>query len=90
VIGFKRGQRGNHHIGLRDRRAGAADAVGYSRLAEANEDRTLTRLRCLRRYLIDPAIEAHQRRIVKRTGPICSETLSDCRAASREDSPLKG
>jgi hypothetical protein len=43
VIGFKRGQRENHHIGLRDRRAGAADVVGYSRLAEANEDRTLTR-----------------------------------------------
>jgi class 3 adenylate cyclase len=57
---------------LRDRRAGAADVVGYSRLAEANEDRTLTRLRCLRRYLIDPAIEAHHGRIVKRTGPICS------------------
>jgi adenylate cyclase len=72
VIGFKRGQRGNHHIGLRDRRAGAADVVGYSRLAEANEDRTLTRLPCLRRYLIDPAIEAHHGRIVKRTGLICS------------------
>jgi len=53
VIGFKRGQRGNHDIGLRDRRAGAADVVGYSRLAEASEDRTLTRLRCLRRYLIE-------------------------------------
>jgi Adenylate and Guanylate cyclase catalytic domain len=42
--------------------------VGYSRLAGADEDRTLSRLRGLRSDLIDPAIDAHQGRIVKRTG----------------------
>src|SRR5271166_1069487 len=45
-----------------------ADIVGYSRLAEADEDRTLARLRGLRSDLIDPAIDAHRGRIVKRTG----------------------
>ena len=42
--------------------------VGYSRLAGADEDRTLARLRGLRSDLIDPAIAAHHGRIVKRTG----------------------
>src|SRR6202041_1658063 len=45
-----------------------ADVVGYSRLAGADEDRTLSRLRGLRSDLIDPAIGAHHGRIVKRTG----------------------
>src|ERR1700729_516654 len=45
-----------------------ADVVGYSRLACADEDRTLARLRGLRSDLIDPAIAAHHGRIVKRTG----------------------
>ncbi len=45
-----------------------ADVVGYSRLAGADEDRTLSRLRWLRSDLIDPAIDAHRGRIVKRTG----------------------
>jgi TolB-like protein/class 3 adenylate cyclase/Tfp pilus assembly protein PilF len=45
-----------------------ADVVGYSRLASADEDRTLSRLRGLRSDLIDPAIAAHHGRIVKRTG----------------------
>ena len=45
-----------------------ADIVGYSRLAGADEDRTLSRLRGLRSDLIDPAIAAHHGRIVKRTG----------------------
>ena len=45
-----------------------ADVVGYSRLAGADEDRTLARLRGLRSDLIDPAIAAHHGRIVKRTG----------------------
>ena len=45
-----------------------ADVVGYSRLAGADEDRTLSRLRGVRSNLIDPAIAAHHRRIVKRTG----------------------
>ena len=45
-----------------------ADIVGYSRLAGADEDRTLSRLRGLRSDLIDPAIDAHHGRVVKRTG----------------------
>jgi TolB-like protein len=45
-----------------------ADVVGYSRLAGADEDRTLSRLRALRSDLIDPAIAACQGRVVKRTG----------------------
>src|SRR5208337_4074511 len=45
-----------------------ADIVGYSRLAGGDEDRTLARLRGLRSDLIDPAIDAHHGRIVKRTG----------------------
>ena len=45
-----------------------ADVVGYSRLAGTDEDRTLSRLRGLRSDLIDPAIDAHHGRIVKRTG----------------------
>jgi hypothetical protein len=36
----------------------AADVVGYSRLAGADEDRTLARLRALRSDLIDPTIAA--------------------------------
>ncbi len=40
-----------------------ADVVGYSRLAGADEDRTLARLRGLRSDLIDPAIAAHHGRI---------------------------
>src|SRR3974390_1549904 len=46
----------------------AADVVGFSRLAGADEDRTLARLRALRAELIDPAIAAHHGRVVKRTG----------------------
>ncbi len=45
-----------------------SDVVGYSRLAGADEDRTLSRLRGLRSDLIDPAIAAHHARIFKRTG----------------------
>src|SRR5271154_661398 len=45
-----------------------ADIVGYSRLAGADEERTLARVRGLRSDLIDPAIAAHRGRIVKRTG----------------------
>jgi TolB-like protein/class 3 adenylate cyclase len=46
----------------------AADVVGYSRLAGADEDRTLARLRALRSDLIDPTIVVHHGRVVKRTG----------------------
>ena len=44
------------------------DVVGYSRLAVADEDLTLSRLRGLKGDLVDPAIAAHHGRIVKRTG----------------------
>ena len=46
----------------------AADVVGYSRLAGADEDRTLARLRALRSDLFDPTIAVHNGRVVKRTG----------------------
>ena len=45
-----------------------ADVVGYSRLARADEERTLARLRALRGDLIEPAIAVHHGRIVKGTG----------------------
>jgi class 3 adenylate cyclase len=41
-----------------------ADIVGYSRLAGADEDRILARLRALRSDLIDPTIAVHQGRTI--------------------------
>src|SRR5215469_10815284 len=46
----------------------AADVAGYSRLMEADEDGTLTRLRAIRGELLDPTIAAHNGRLVKTTG----------------------
>ena len=45
-----------------------ADVVGYSRLAGADEEGTVARLRALSCDLIDPSIALHHGRIVKRTG----------------------
>src|ERR1700686_3495253 len=45
-----------------------SDVVGYSRLAGADEDRILARLRALRSDMIDPTIAGHHGRVVKRTG----------------------
>ncbi len=45
-----------------------ADVVGYSRLAGADEEGTLARLRALRSDLVDPVVSVHHGRIVKRTG----------------------
>ena len=45
-----------------------SDVVGYSRLAGADEDRALARLRAVRSDLIDPIIAVHHGRVVKRTG----------------------
>lgn len=45
-----------------------SDVVGYSRLAGADEDRILARLRALRSDLIDPTIAVYHGRVVKRTG----------------------
>ncbi len=44
------------------------DIVGYSRLAGADEERTLARIRGLRSDLVEPTVAAHRGRIVKRTG----------------------
>jgi adenylate cyclase len=46
----------------------AADVAGYSKLAGADEERTLARLRALRSDLINPTIAVHNGRVVKRTG----------------------
>ena len=45
-----------------------SDVVGYSRLAGADEDRALARLRAIRSDLIDPIVAVHHGRVVKRTG----------------------
>jgi TolB-like protein/class 3 adenylate cyclase len=46
----------------------AADVAGYSRLMGIDEEGTLTRLKAVRKSLIDPAITSHRGRIVKTTG----------------------
>jgi adenylate cyclase len=46
----------------------AGDVVGYSRLAAADEEGTVSRLRALRQELIEPVIAAHSGRTVKLTG----------------------
>jgi adenylate cyclase len=46
----------------------AADVVGFSRMASADEDRTLARLRALRAELIDPTVAGQNGRVFKRTG----------------------
>lgn len=46
----------------------AADMVGYSRLIEVDEVRTLARLKSHRKELIDLRVEAHVGRIINLTG----------------------
>ena len=46
----------------------AADVVGYSRLMEADEARTLKRFNAARNEIVDPAIAEYGGRIVKTTG----------------------
>ena len=46
----------------------AADVVGYSRLMGSDEVGTRRRFRTLLKHLIEPAIDAHQGRIVKTVG----------------------
>ena len=46
----------------------AADVVGYGRLMNIDEVRTLEALKAHRRELVDPAIASHHGRIVKTTG----------------------
>src|ERR1700684_2357325 len=69
-----------------------SDVVGYSRLAGADEDRILARLRALRSDLIDPTIAVHHGRIVERTGD-CSffsfRSFADAvRCATESRTPL--
>src|ERR1700687_3410065 len=46
----------------------AADVVGYSRMMGANEARTLAALKRHRETVFDPAVAAHDGRIVKLIG----------------------
>jgi len=46
----------------------AADGAGYSRLMGADEEGTLSRLKAVRKSLVDPAIAYYRGRIVKTTG----------------------
>jgi class 3 adenylate cyclase len=46
----------------------AADVVGYSRLMEVDEARTLARLKCHRDEFVNPTIAEHHGRIVKLMG----------------------
>src|ERR671916_484587 len=46
----------------------AADVVGYSRLMERDEDRTLERLKTHRKELVEPLLAEHHGRIVKLMG----------------------
>ena len=57
----------------------AAAVAGYSRLMGTDEIGTLTALKTHRRQIIDPAIAAHNGRIVKTTG---DGMLSSSRAPS--------
>src|SRR5262249_6866178 len=46
----------------------AADVAGYSRLIEADEEGTLSRVKALRIEVFDPKIAGHRGRIVKTSG----------------------
>jgi len=46
----------------------AADVAGYSRLMGLDEEGTLSRLKAVRKALVDPTIASHRGRIVKTTG----------------------
>ena len=48
----------------------AADIVGFSRMASADEDGTLARLRALRSDLIDPTVAAHNGRVFRPTSHV--------------------
>jgi class 3 adenylate cyclase len=62
-----------------------ADVVGYSRLAGADEDRNLARLRSLRSDLIDPTIAFHHGRVVKRS----TTKLSSADGRSRRQAVIR-
>jgi class 3 adenylate cyclase len=68
-----------------------ADVAGYSRLIERDDLDTALRLRLLRRHLIEPAVAAHQGRIVDLAGDSALMAFSDsgnavqCAAAIRHE-----
>jgi adenylate cyclase len=59
---------GDEHVERRLAAILAADVVGYSRLMEADEERTLAMLRQHRRELFDPTVARHGGRIFKVMG----------------------
>ena len=46
----------------------AADVVGFSSMMEKDEEGTASRIRAVRREVIEPELSAHQGRLVKTTG----------------------
>lgn len=46
----------------------AADVVGYSKLAEADEEQTVARVRTLRRQVFEPKVSSYRGRVFKTTG----------------------
>ena len=61
----------------------AADVVGYTRLMEAHEENTHTRLMQLRSEVLDPGVTALNGRIVKNTGDGFLATFDTARDATR-------
>ncbi|WP_194459678.1 adenylate/guanylate cyclase domain-containing protein [Bradyrhizobium sp. CCBAU 53421] len=61
----------------------AADVVGYTRLMEAHEENTHTRLMQLRSEILDPGVTAQNGRIVKNTGDGFLATFDTARDATR-------
>jgi adenylate cyclase len=61
----------------------SADVVGYSRLMEIDDVKTLSRLKSVRREVVDPCIASHDGRIVKLMGDgILAEFASIANAVS--------
>jgi len=80
----------------------AADVSGYSRLMGIDELGTLQALKALRRDVVNPAIAAHNGRIVKTTGDgmlvefasavdavICAVAVQDAVARGNSDAPRR-
>ena len=67
-----------------------ADIVGYSRLARADEEGTLARLRALWSDLLDPVIAGRRGRVVKRTGDGAIAAFQSVVDAVRSASEIQG
>ena len=70
TVSFRRSQKGEGSAMPERRKLAAilaADVSGYSKLAAADEERTLARLRALRGDLLYPIIALHCGRVVKPT-----------------------